>query len=203
MIPSDLASRVTWWRLASSVESAVGADSATIKYAPIDLATFQAVADTFNAASPADSYSIVYEEDGRPTELFRGQVVDWRLDAQWDRGRKETVAILEALDDRARLFHSRLDPVRTFRGVEVLPDGQRLPHSSFAGVVRAVCAEAGLPVQVSTDYTLSRPVVPLGLSMGQLLESLIAPLQQVRSARADFARDGQIFTVKARWKSVV
>lgn len=198
MIPADLASRAKRWRFSSSVEAAVGADSATVEYAPIDAATFQAVADTFNAASPADSYSIMYEEDGRPTELFRGQVVDWRLEARWDRGSKETVAILEALDDRARLYHSRLDPVRTFRGVEVLPDGQRLPHSSFAGVVRAVCAEAGLPIQVSADYTLSRPVVPLGLSMGQLLESLIAPLQQVRSARADFARDGQMFTIKAR-----
>jgi hypothetical protein len=208
VIPANLSSIVRAWTLTQTVDgSGLQADRAEVEYGPIDEATFIAAQDTFLAADPTDTFGIVYEVDGAPIELFRGLVLDWRLLRRRGPNRRETYARLVALDARDALLRTLAPRELTFRGVTVsqtyVPGvgvvEVRTPGSTFATVMQVVAARTGLLIDTgAVNYTLSRPIVLAGLTWGRVLEELLAPLQQVRSTRADFARDGNRYIVRRR-----
>ncbi|MGH2625669.1 MAG: hypothetical protein ACRDHY_03335, partial [Anaerolineales bacterium] len=207
MIPADLADRVRSWSLSSSCGGGgFNADRAVVEYGPIDLATFEALADTFNAAGTADAFSIVVEVDGALVEIFRGPVFDWRFERRYAASEIITVGILEALDERGKLIRTAAPSTISFLGVDTSPFAvwpfgiyTRQVNSRFAEVVQYLCGLVGLTVSVDSalDYALSQSVVTPGMSLADAVGALMAPLQRT-AARADFVRDGQTYTIKKR-----
>ncbi len=184
-------------------EDGFRADRATVEYASVDGATFQGVADTINAAASTDSFAIVVDVEGSPVELFRGIVTDWRLQEEWRAGpggAKETIGVLEALDERGKLTRTEADPAIAYRGVEVM--GQvRTAYSTLGGILRDMAQRVGMPpltVEVEADYSISQSVVPAGFSYSTAAAHLLRPAQRIRSGRVDFVRDGQAYVLQKR-----
>lgn len=200
MIPADLADRVRSWTLSSSCGGGgFNADRAVVEYGPIDMATFLALADTFNAASTADIFSITVDVDGQVIEIFRGPVMDWRWERRYAGDEILTVGVLEALDERGKLIRTPAPATISFLGVVVQPDGTRQVNSRFGAVVQYLCSLVGLSVAVDAvlDYALSQSVVTPGMALADAIGALMAPLQRT-GARADFVRDGQTYRIKKR-----
>lgn len=188
-------------------------DLARVEYGPIDLTTYEAVADAINGAAPTDRFDILVNTgpSETPLELFEGPVVSWQLEERYgDDGKggvsKVTVGVLEALDARGLALQTRMDQHILYQGVSYprpslgQPPSTRAVNSTMRGVLQHLASQAGFAVDVpdAADYALSSPLLTTGATIGQLMAQLLLPLQQVRSRRVDFVRNGSTYTLTQR-----
>lgn len=188
-------------------------DLARVEYGPIDLTTYEAVADAINGAAPTDRFDILVNTgpSETPLELFEGPVVSWQLEERYgDDGKggviKETVGVLEGLDARGVTLQTRLDQHILFQGVSYprpsvgVPPSTRVVNSTLRTVIEYLAGQAGFGVNVpdAANYTLSSPMLTTGSTIGQMMAQLLLPLQQVRSRRVDFVRTGNVYTLQQR-----
>jgi hypothetical protein len=190
MIPADFPERVRRWALTSTVETEGWVpDRAVVEYAAVDATTFRRLADIFNAAGPTDRLDLVVYVDEEPVTLFRGHVVDWQLRRRWERGRAETVGVLEAVDARGGLLGTFAASTRSWRGGA---------STRLSDVAAALGHEVGVTIETVSDRVLYQPVIPAGLHAGATLAAVLRGAQRIRSTRTDFVREGDRYLLRAR-----
>lgn len=206
-IPANLVDKTRRWDFQSSVrERGFQVDTATIEYASIDLATYNATADAINSASPTDEFPIIVTVDsGVPVELFRGRVLDWRLEERFTQKGRETVGILEAQDSRSLLLNTRAPNTIQFLGTVIGPAGIAVPGQTAAQAIQYLAGLVGIFIEIDTvvspltDYNLYQPPVTAGMSIGAAIAALLDPVQgDRRGLRVDFVRRGGSYRLQQR-----
>lgn len=208
-LPANLTDKIRRWDYQSSArEEGFRADTATIEYASIDLATFEAVAEAINTATIAgDPVVILVNVDGQDVELFRGVVGDWRLEERGGQGLRETVGVLEAQDERGRLLRTAAPETLVFRGpllTLISGTGPGFPIIAYGRAFSEMFSEmariGGVTISgpLPRDYAFHQQIAVAGLSVGSAMSEILKPLQEFRGLRNDFIRRGQIYQVRER-----